>query len=100
MVRPALALLLIACVPERHAVVGGACDALHECPDNLACQGGVCVDDHGGAGGGGGGGAAGGAAGCTGNLMGDGDFEEGPSLAPVYWSVPGTVQGGTVHGGS
>ena len=33
-----------ACLPERHEVVGGACDRLHPCPDDLECVANVCTE--------------------------------------------------------
>lgn len=106
MVRARALLLLVACIPGRHPVVGSACDATHPCPDELACVAGVCSDGSGGAGGGGGGGSSGGGTGgggataCANNLLTDGDFEQ-QLLTGVYWEgADFTVQGATVRSGA
>src|SRR2546430_2725953 len=68
------AALAAGCLPDRHSLVGRACDAVHPCPDDLACSAGVCAlptaGDSGAAGGGGG--SAGGGAGGGGASAGGG----------------------------
>ncbi len=71
--RLAAALLVCACFPERHPLVGTRCDGNQRCPDELVCIADRCrpkgtdagADGDGGAGGGGG----------SANLIENGDFE-------------------------
>src|SRR5207248_2608927 len=77
--RAAPLLLLAACIPGRHEVIGTACDDSHPCPDELPCVAKVC-----GGSGVGGGSAGGGAAGGGGTAGG---------------GAAGGVAGGGVAGG-